>query len=72
MNPLQAFYENPTQREAVKEFLLEVLKERAIEKVFSARSVAGIYETKSIIESAFDKLEEVYKPKKKPTNHSSR
>ncbi len=61
MNPiLKQFYENSSEREAVREFLIESLKEMAVERVFSKGAVAGIYEGRKAIDKAFDKLQQEY------------
>jgi hypothetical protein len=53
---LIAFYNNQGQRETVKLFLIEVLKEIAVEKSFEGEPVTGIKEAKDTIDKAFDKL----------------
>ncbi len=72
MLPLQQFYTNETMREAVKAFLIDQLKEMAIETVFDKKATAGIYEARKVIDKAFDKLIELYKPEEKPVIESSR
>jgi hypothetical protein len=44
MDSLQLFFLNTGEREAFKAFLIGVLEERAVEKVFSKQATAGIYE----------------------------
>ena len=60
MDILRQFYSNEIEREAVKEFMIQNLKEMAVDRVFDKKAVAGIYEGKKAIEKAFDKLEELY------------
>ncbi len=57
---LKLFYTNEIQREVVREFLVQTLKEMAVERVFDKKAVAGIYEGKKAIDLAFEKLEELY------------
>jgi hypothetical protein len=66
MNPLKLFYENETQREAVKTFLIDNLKEMAVDTVFDKKATAGIYEAKKVIDKSFEKLEEIF-AERKPT-----
>ncbi len=72
MDILNQFYNEETKREAVKTFLIERLKEMAIETVFDKKATAGIYEARKVIDRAFERLEELYKPKSKIINESSR
>lgn len=61
MNPaLRNFHDNENLREAVKAFLIESLKQMAVERVFEKQSTSGIYEGKKAIEYAFNKLDEMY------------
>ena len=64
MNPLQSFYNNETQREAVKEFMIACLKELAVEKTFAGENTNGIKEAREIVDNMFDKLEAEYGVKK--------
>jgi len=57
---LKNFYENKNQREAVKTFLIENLKELAVERTFEGKDVTGIKEAHDSINKAFDKLAETY------------
>lgn len=70
MNPLNSFYNNQSEREGVKAFLIESLKELAVERAFEGKSVVGIAEAKEAIDGAFNKLEEMWgkKPQPVPTN----
>lgn len=73
MNPaLRNFYANENERETVKAFLIEVLKEMAVEMAFEGESVTGIREARLLITKAFDKLEEVYGKVEEPIIHNSR
>jgi len=57
---LKQFYEFQGQREAVKEFMINCLKELAIEKTFNGHDTTGIKEARDTINKMFDKLEEDY------------
>ena len=72
MNPLQQFQLNETMREAVKAFMIEQLKEMAVEQVFDNKAVSGIYEARKVVDTTFDRLEELYAEKKKPVIESPR
>lgn len=69
---LKQFYDNEGEREAVKEFMFEALKELAVERVFDKQSVSGIYEGKKAVEKAFDRLQEIYGQKQTVQEVSSR
>lgn len=65
MNPLQQFYADKTQKEAVKTHLVESLKELIILKAFRGEETTGSAEAKAAIEHGFAKLEEMFGEKKK-------
>lgn len=60
MNPLNSFYNNIHERESVKAFLIEILKNMAIDRAFEGGEVKGIKEAKECIDLAFIKLDELY------------
>jgi len=60
MQSLKLFYDNIQEREAVKAFLIDCLKELAVEKTFDGEDVSGIKEARQNIERAFDRLDEMY------------
>jgi hypothetical protein len=60
MPQLRIFYENVSEREAVHAYMIETLKEIAVEKAFNGESTAGIKEASTTIERLFDKLEQEY------------
>lgn len=61
MNPiLKAFYNNENEREAVKSFLIESLKELAIDKAFEGKDTNSIKEANETILKMFDKLDDIY------------
>ncbi len=70
MNPLQLFYNNEVEREAVKAFLISSLRELAGDYAVEGKPTSGIKEASECVEIAFDKLEELYsvKPVPPPTN----
>jgi hypothetical protein len=69
---LRQFYNTEAMRETVKAFMIEVLKERAVDKVFNKKAIAGVYEARQTIDDAFDKLEELYGVKDKPVITNSK
>jgi hypothetical protein len=72
MNPLQVFYLNETQRDAVHNFMVEVLREITVEKAFDGEDVSGIKEARNLVEKMFEKLEEQYGIKEKPVIANSK
>lgn len=72
MNHLVTFYNNKGERESVKLFLNEVLKEIAVEMAFEGKSVVGIPEAKKCVDKAFDKLDELYGKIEAPKEVNSR
>jgi hypothetical protein len=73
MNPtLKVFYDNDVQREAVKEFMIECLKELAVERVLNRKDVASIADAKDVVEHTFTRLREIYGNAPKPVNSNSR
>lgn len=72
MNPLKQFYENMTMRETVKDFMISVLKDMAVERTFDGKSVVGIQESRELVEKTFDKLSELYENKPKQVISNSR
>lgn len=71
-NHLKTFYDNELQREAVKEFMIECVKELAISKAFNGESTQHIADCKHVVENTFIKLKEIYGEKPKSSISSSR
>ena len=71
-NPLATFYNNEHEREAVKEFLVEQLKELAVERTFDGEDVKGIKEANENIVRAFDRLHELYGKIEPPKEQNSK
>lgn len=71
-NILRNFYNNPTQRDAVRTFQIDMLGEMAKDLAFRGKDTAGIAEAKMAIEKSFDKLEELYAAKEKPVSVNTR
>lgn len=72
MNQLKAFYDNFVERDAVKEFLIDCLKEMAVERAFEGKGVVGISEANETINKAFEILEIKYGIIKKEIINNSR
>lgn len=72
MNQLKSFYDNEGQREAVREFMILVLRDMAVEKTFEGSPVIGIKEAHELVDKMFDKLEEQYGIIKKPVISNSK
>lgn len=60
MDPLRVFYNNEVEREAVKLYMIDCLKELAVEQTFDGKEVTGIKEAYDTITKAFDKLDGMY------------
>lgn len=71
MDRLQQFYLDEATRDDVKNFMMNVLEEVAVERVFGGKDVVGILEAKELIEKSFSKLEEIYKVKKEVKQDSA-
>lgn len=71
MDRLQQFYLDEATRDDVKNFMMNVLEEVAVERVFGGKNVVGILEAKELIEKSFSKLEEIYKVKKEVKQDSA-
>ena len=69
---LKQFYDNENGREAVKLFMVEQLREMAVEQVFNKKAIAGIYEARKVIDKTFDKLAELYGKIEEPIISNSR
>ena len=60
---LKDFYLNEVMRNDVKDYLLNFLKEQAIQKTFNREDVSAIAEAKEVLDNAFDNLEVLFSPK---------
>jgi hypothetical protein len=72
MQNLKQFYDNETQREEVKAFMVMCLEEMAVDKTFAGDDVTGIKEARDLIDKTFDKLAELYGTIPKITSTNSR
>lgn len=72
MDILKVFYTNDTQREAVKEFMLQCFNEWALEKVMKHEDTKDLANAREVVLQAFIKLREVYGEEPKPRISSSR
>lgn len=73
MNPnLKTFHDNENQREAVKDFILDYLKELAVERVMNREDTSSLADAKEVVEQSFIKLKELYGLKPKPIIPNSR
>lgn len=60
MNPLQTFYINTPEKEAVQAFLLAQLREMAADMALDGEDVSGIKDAADLVTRTFDKLDELY------------
>lgn len=72
MDPLAQFYGNETQKKAVYDFLVEQLKEQALENVFARGETQHFADAKDSIDRAFNRLQEIYGKIPIPVINSSR
>lgn len=60
MEVLHKFYIQEEMRNAVKEYILNHLKEITIKKAFNGESTEGICEAKNTLSNAFKQLDDTY------------
>lgn len=60
MNPLQTFYINTPEKEAVHAFLMAQLREMAADMAIDGEDVSGIKDAAMLVTRTFDKLDELY------------
>ncbi len=72
MDSLLLFYRNPSEREAVKAFMIETLAQMAVDKAFNREDVNGIADARDLIDKTFQKLGEKYGKIEEPVIHNSR
>lgn len=60
MNPLQTFYTNTPEKEAVQSFLMAQLREMAADMALDGEDVSGIKDAADLVTRTFDKLDEMY------------
>lgn len=61
---MRDFATNKALREMVKEYILNVFREQAVEKVFSREDVTHIADAAELVEAAFVKMEVEFTPQK--------
>lgn len=71
MNALHRFFQDKEIHDGVKTFLLEHLKQVAVDKAFEGSDTTGIKEAKLAIDNAFNQLEKEFGEKKKIEVNSS-
>lgn len=72
MDILKRFYMDESTREAVLAYLLDCIKQKAVERVLKRGDTNGIADASDIITEAFIGLKEEFGNNPKPTNTSSR
>jgi hypothetical protein len=63
MDLLKIFYDNELEREAVRDFILSTLNEFALEELFKGNNAIPVAKAKKVVDMAFVRLTELYKPK---------
>lgn len=69
---LKYFYDNEAEREELKAFMIECLEAMTIERVFNNKSINGIMDARELIDTMFNKLEEIYGEQKIPISNNPR
>jgi len=69
---LQQFYAVEAMRVTLEEFMIDTLKQMAVEKTFEGENVTGIKEARELVTKMFDRLDELYGKIKEPVDISSR
>jgi len=63
-SPLATFYNNISEREGVKAFMITCLKEMAVDMAFEGKDNKGVKEAKDCIDLMFGKLDEAFGSRK--------
>lgn len=64
---LRTFTGDVHTKEAVKEFIIEVIKTEGLEKMFAKEDVSHVAEAYDLINKAFEQLDQTYGIKERPT-----
>jgi hypothetical protein len=70
--PLQTFYGNELEREAVHAFMVEQLREMAADMALEGKDVSGIKDANQLVTRCFDRLAEMYGKIDIPREQNSR
>jgi hypothetical protein len=70
MNPLELFYRNEVEREAVKAFMKTCLRDVAADLALEGESTDGIKDAGVCVDKMFDTLESLYTTEKKSNSNS--
>ena len=60
MPSLRIFYENEVMREDVRAYMVDTLKEIAVERTFNGEETKGIKDAHELIDRMFDRLDQEY------------
>lgn len=63
---LKVFYDQESVREAVKDFMHDLLDTSALKDVYKGNDVSGYKEARTTVDKLFARLEELYGEKDKP------
>lgn len=66
MDHLKIFYEQESVRDAVKDFMHDLLDTSALKAVYKGEDVSGYKEARATVDRLFARLEELYGQKDKP------
>ena len=71
-NSLKLFYDNTMEREEVRNFFVEQLREMAADRAPEGESVSGVKDAHDCLTRAFDRLDELYGKIERITEQNSR
>ena len=73
-NSLKDFFLNEVMRNDVKTYLIDSLKEQAIDKAFNREDTSAVAEAKEVLDKAFENLEILFasKQENKETKNEAR
>lgn len=73
MDLLKRFNSDEATKEALKDFIIQVINEEGVRKMYLREDVSHIADAKELIDTTFNRLEEMFTPKQyaeQPINQS--
>lgn len=72
MERLHLLYQDQATLAEFKALFLSVLGQETIDRAFARKDIGGIADARELLDKVFDKLDELYKPKKERTQPNSK
>jgi hypothetical protein len=72
MDRLHILYQDTATLDEFKNLFLDVLAQETVERAFNREDIGGIADAKELLEKVFERLDELYKPKKVRKQPSSK